>query len=99
MSLSRQQRGMTVIELLVVIAIIAVVAMVLLPMLATTHRPTRIARCLMQLRQIAAAGSVYASDNNNRFPNLDKQPGNDGPVALLLLTPYLRDPTNIFICP
>src|SRR3954464_14136883 len=99
MSVNRRQRGMTLLELLAVIAVIAVLAMVILLTPTTVYRRFPLSACNAQLGQVALAASVYARDNKDRFPNLDQQPGNDGPAALRLLTPYLRDPTNTFICP
>jgi hypothetical protein len=89
---------MTVIELLVVIAVIAILAALVLPIITIGHSRPHLT-CHNRLRQIALAASLYASDHKGRFPNLDQQPGNDGPAVLLLLTPYLQNRTDIFICP
>jgi len=54
--------GFTLIELLVVIAIIAILAALLLPVLASAKRKTQELTCKNNLKQMAAAGFMYAGD-------------------------------------
>jgi prepilin-type processing-associated H-X9-DG protein len=56
------------IELLVVIAVIALLLGLLLPALTRSKAEARKAQCLSQLRQVALAIELYASDNEQRFP-------------------------------
>jgi len=58
----------TLIELLVVITIIAILASMLLPALTRARDSARIAVCTGNLKQHAAAGFAYVSDNNMYFP-------------------------------
>jgi prepilin-type N-terminal cleavage/methylation domain-containing protein len=60
-------RGLTLLEVLVVIAIIVFLAMLLIP--AMSHRgPARVTLCLNNGRQQTLALVIYAQDNNDRLP-------------------------------
>jgi len=61
----------TLIELLVVIAIISVLAAIILPVMGKVRGNARRTVCSSNMRQIAQAISLYASDNDNRFPDTD----------------------------
>ena len=61
-------RGFTLIELLVVIAIIAVLAAILFPVFAQAREKAHQASCANNQRQIVAAISIYAQDNNENLP-------------------------------
>jgi prepilin-type N-terminal cleavage/methylation domain-containing protein len=67
---SRSDRGVafTLIELLVVIAIIAILAAMLLPALAKAKRAAERANCVSNVRQVAVAIHMYASDNKEVLP-------------------------------
>jgi prepilin-type processing-associated H-X9-DG protein len=89
---------MTLIEVLVVIVMIAIAVALFLPALSTGG-PGFASRCRSNERQLGIAAVMYSDDSKGRFPNLDTTPGNDGPVALSLLTSYVHGQTNLFICP
>lgn len=64
----RGERGFTLIELLVVIAIIAILAAILMPVFAEARNRARLASCLSNNKQIAAAFQMFFNDHDNMFP-------------------------------
>jgi len=62
------RRGFTLIELLVVIAIIALLIGLLLPALGKARKSARITISLSNIRQIAAAGATYQTDQKGLLP-------------------------------
>lgn len=59
--------GLTVIELLVSVAIIIVLAMVAVPAVWGAYKSSSLAVSANNVRQLAAGGAGYLSDNNYRF--------------------------------
>jgi prepilin-type N-terminal cleavage/methylation domain-containing protein/prepilin-type processing-associated H-X9-DG protein len=87
----KRGRGFTLIELLVVIAIIAILAAILFPVLSAVKSRGQQAKCLGNLRQLAAALDCYASEYRCRvgdvpggtgdgsWPYVEPNPGAKGP--------------------
>lgn len=62
------KRGFTLIELLTVIAVIAVLAAILIPVVNEARGKANMATSVNNLRQLGAAGLMYANDHNGFYP-------------------------------
>jgi len=60
-------RGFTLVELLVVIGIIALLIAILLPALQKARQAANTSACLSNLKQLAAAWSIYLDDNRQEM--------------------------------
>lgn len=75
---SGNQRGFTLVELLVVIAVIAVLASMLLPALSAGKASAARVHCVSNLRQLGLASQMYLDDNNGAFFRYGGSPTNGG---------------------
>lgn len=105
----------TLVELLVVIAIIAILSSMLMPTLGKARSVARNVSCVSNLRQIAQANMLYASDNDEFSVPYNTASGmgaagdmwmgeslGGGTYDLTrnnLLGPYLGDEYGVMICP
>ena len=67
-SSAARPRGITLVEILVVIGIIALLIGLLLPSLSNARESARRISCLSNVRQLTAATLMYASENQQYLP-------------------------------
>lgn len=75
----REDRGFTLVELLVAISIIAVLIALLLPSLRHAREAAASLQCLTQLRQLGLANQNYATDHAGTYALTLKQPWDEAP--------------------
>ena len=92
------QKGFTLIELLVVIAIIAILAAILFPVFAKARGKAKAITCLSNLKQIALAEQIYASDWDDHMAPYILISSTMVSVYPVMLRPYITD-WDIWICP
>jgi len=90
-----RRKAFTLIELLVVIAIIAILAAILFPVFAQAREKARQTACLSNLKQMAAAVSMYVTDNE-LYPVYSYPAGNTRWHTIL--QPYVKN-DQVFVCP
>lgn len=64
----KNQKGFSLIELLVVVIIIAIIAAIAIPSLLASRRAANQSATVANLRTIVSAGATYASLNNGLYP-------------------------------
>ena len=77
--MTRMQRGLTIVEAIVVILIIAVILAVMTPAMAPSRRPARVMASQSNLRQLAVGNANFAANNNDLIISYDA-PGLGDPL-------------------
>lgn len=75
-------RGITLVEILVVVCIIAVLAFIGFPMVSRMRERSDGATCVANLRQVGAAILMYSVDHNNKLPPLEQRGEGIWPMVL-----------------
>src|SRR5579863_9609657 len=57
-------------ELLTILALLAVLAGLVLPAIARSQTQTSVTQCAANLEQVLLATQMYATDNNNKLPQI-----------------------------
>jgi prepilin-type N-terminal cleavage/methylation domain-containing protein len=89
----------TLIELLVVIAIIAILAALLLPALAGAKLKAQRINCTSNLKQLAMANALYATDFNAYIPWYYGGSSSGNHTWMESLMPYHANNTEVRFCP
>ncbi len=93
-----RRSGFTLIELLVVIAIIAILAAILFPVFARARAKAQQNSCLSNVKQLALATIMYASDNNDTLPPVHEGVWTNPVCWHIVLQPYIKN-RGILECP
>jgi prepilin-type N-terminal cleavage/methylation domain-containing protein len=67
----KDERGFSLIELLIVVAIIAIIAAIAIPNLQTSKQAANEAGAMQGLRTIGSAEIAYASTNNQQYTDIE----------------------------
>jgi len=96
-----EQRGFTLVELLVVVAIIALLAGLLLPVFAQARERARQVACLSNVRQLGMAVAMYSGDHDEVLllcTNYGIPTTSTGRIWPETIQPYVRS-AQILTCP
>ncbi len=91
------RRAFTLIELLVVVVIIGILAAILFAGIGRFRDYGKTIKCTSNLRQVAAAMTTYAAENNGRYPFMwgDPAPVGEYTTWIYRLQPYLNNKGNV----
>jgi len=67
-TLSETRRGITIVELLVVLAVIAILFVILAPVILSRREYPRSIQCMNNQKQVAIGNILWMTDNMDRFP-------------------------------
>lgn len=81
------KRGLTIVEILVVLAVVALIFALILPALLQARRNAHLSRCISNLHQVGQAIQMYRNDYENLFPS-----------RMSLISGYVKS-RDVFICP
>jgi prepilin-type N-terminal cleavage/methylation domain-containing protein/prepilin-type processing-associated H-X9-DG protein len=99
-----ENKGFTLVELLVVMGIIALLIAILMPTLARVRRSAQNAACRAALRDIGMRFQMYVQESKQILPLVNTLPSqqpplNNGPTLVELLEPYTHGAAQSYRCP
>jgi len=95
------RKGMTLVELLIVIGIIVVLAGLTFSVILQARRRGQLAACISNLKQLVLAVHAYENDWGNlpmRYDPIHETPEGEFGFVTQLLYPYVKD-RRVYICP
>lgn len=90
-------RGFSLVELLITLALMIIMVVMFTSRGSQSYQQRQLAACSKNLQQIYVAMSLYATDNQGRYPILASAVTSEGPLSLLV--PKGTTDTEIFTCP
>ncbi|MBN2144179.1 MAG: type II secretion system protein [Candidatus Aureabacteria bacterium] len=93
----RNQKGFTLVELLVVIGIIMLLAAILTPALLRARESANRSSCLANIRSIGQAMHIYANENGDKFPVATNLSATRSFHAIC--NPKTFNNMKVFVCP
>lgn len=90
-------RGLTLVEVLVVVALMALLLGLLAPALRAAREKAATIGCLINLRSVGVAVGTFADDNQGSFPKVTRIDQISQQVRTAL-KPYLKG-EKVFVCP
>ncbi len=86
----RNQKGFTLVEIMIVVAIIGILAAIAIPNFIRARIQANAKACVNNLKQIDGAQQQWA---------LEEKKDNSASVTQTDLEPYMRDSVGSFVCP
>ena len=90
---ANDQRGFTLVEILVVVLIIGILAAIAIPAFLNQRNKAYDAGAKTQLRKAATAEEIYATDNQGQYQTETINPTDSG--ALAAIEPTMKDTPNV----
>lgn len=90
-------RGFSLVELLITLALMIIMIVMFTSRGSQSYQQQQLAACSKNLQQIYVALSLYATDNQGRYPMLPSATSSEGPLSLLV--PKGTTDTEMFTCP
>src|SRR5690348_2534367 len=92
---TKNKRGFTLMELIVVIAIVGILVSLLLPAISQAKRRAQGAVCLNNLKQLDLALGLYVEDHGQLYPDTNEV----WFYYRQMLQPYVGSSAGSFACP
>jgi len=93
-----RRKGLSLVEVLVILAFIGILAAILLPVTLEDGPPVRRSACVNNLKQLGLILTMYANENGGKYPPIDSVTNNFMFEGDVLYPEYLSDAV-ILACP